>query len=377
VWKHDGTEWVKDGWDNGQYPDTTSNVVGANITSFSVFAPMGVLPLHYINVTPDLSQTLGINESQNFTATGYDREGANVSEYFAFEWDISDAYIGSLTKINDTATNFTAEHVGITYITASNGSKASNEVQVTVDAAEPTNVPVTNGTAIATSGDANVTCNFGDDVNGWINITAIGNATNSSEVNSSDPRYGLGSGDKVVSGVTVNVSDNILGELKDGNGTIRIQICYNATTLAALGVDASTLAIWKYDNATDKWVKQSSTRSGTCVYVDVSHLCTFALIGSKATGGGSTGGSGTYPPGWFGTPTPVVTSTATTTTTSAPPGDKVTPAPTKKTAAAKATAPMAEGTTAGAAKKDAPGFTAVFAAAGMFAVAYAMMRRRE
>jgi PGF-CTERM protein len=54
----------------------------------------------------------------------------------------------------------------------------------------------------------------------------------------------------------------------------------------------------------------------------------------------------------------------------------VTPAPTKKTAAVKATAPAAEGTTAEDAKKDAPGFTAVFAAAGMLAVAYAMMRRR-
>jgi PGF-CTERM protein len=376
VWKHDGTAWVKDGWGNGRYPDTTGDVVGANITSFSVFAPMGVLPLHYINVTPDLPQTLDINESQNFTATGYDQDDVDVSEYFAFEWDISDVYIGSFTEINDTATNFTAEHVGITYITASNGSITSDPLQVTVDAAESTNESVDNGMATATSGDANVTCKFGDDVDdGWINITAIGNATNSSEVNSSDPRFGLGDGDKTVSGVTVNVSDNIRKELKDGNGTIRIQICYNATTLAALGIDTSTLAIWKYDSATDKWVKQSSTRSGTCVYVDVSHLCTFALIGSKATGGGTGGGDGTYPPGWFGTPAPVVTATANATAAAAPPGDKVTPVPTKRPAAVKATA--AEGTAAGTVKKDAPGFTAAFAIAGMLAALYAVMRRRE
>ena len=37
----------------------------------------------------------------------------------------------------------------------------------------------------------------------------------------------------------------------------------------------------------------------------------------------------------------------------------------------------AEGTAAGDAKKDAPGFTAVFVIAGILAVAYAMMRRRE
>ena len=78
------------------------------------------------------------------------------------------------------------------------------------------------------------------------------------------------------------------------------------------------------------------------------------------------------------TPAPAVTATkapaASATATTAPPGDKVTPAPTKKPAVTKATAPAAEGTTA---KNGAPGFTAVFAIAGLLAVAYAMMRRRE
>ena len=102
----------------------------------------------------------------------------------------------------------------------------------------------------------------------------------------------------------------------------------------------------------------------------------------QTSSGGSSGGDGTYPPGWFETPTPTVTATkaptpsATATATDAPPGDKVTPAPTKKTEAAKATTPEAEGTTAEDAKNGAPGFTAVFVIAGMLAVAYAMMRRR-
>jgi phage portal protein BeeE len=61
--------------------------------------------------------------------------------------------------------------------------------------------------------------------------------------------------------------------------------------------------------------------------------------------------------------------------TAAPPGERVTPAQTKKTAAAKTATPAAEGTTAGDAKKSASGFTAVFAIAGVLAVAYAMMRR--
>ena len=62
--------------------------------------------------------------------------------------------------------------------------------------------------------------------------------------------------------------------------------------------------------------------------------------------------------------------------TDAPPDERVTPAPTKKPAAAKAAAPAAEGTTAGTAKKGAPGFTAVFVIAGMLAAAYVVMRRR-
>ena len=66
--------------------------------------------------------------------------------------------------------------------------------------------------------------------------------------------------------------------------------------------------------------------------------------------------------------------------TAAPPGEHVTPtpAPTKtKPAAAKTAIPAAEGTTAGDAKKGAPGFTAVLMIAGLLAVAYAMMQRRS
>ena len=102
----------------------------------------------------------------------------------------------------------------------------------------------------------------------------------------------------------------------------------------------------------------------------------FLLAGTEAatpTPSGGSGGSGTYPPGWFETPTPAMTATkasapsATATATDAPPGERVTPAPTKRPAAATATAPAAEGTTARAAKQGLPGFTAVFVIAGMLA----------
>jgi PGF-pre-PGF domain-containing protein len=87
--------------------------------------------LHHINVTPT-SWTLIITESMNFTATGFDQNNAEISG-LVFTWNRSDAYIGNFTTINDTTVNFTAEHVGITYITAKNGGVTSEQVQVTVN----------------------------------------------------------------------------------------------------------------------------------------------------------------------------------------------------------------------------------------------------
>ncbi len=129
----------------------------------------------------------------------------------------------------------------------------------------------------------------------------------------------------------------------------------------------------------------ASATNGTITDLAGNDLATATgvIVAAWQTSSGGSGGDGTYPPGWHETPTPTVTATkaptpsATATATDAPPGDKVTPAPTKKPAVAEATTPAAEGTTEGDAKKDAPGFTAVFVIAGMLAVAYAMMRRRE
>jgi PGF-CTERM protein len=100
---------------------------------------------------------------------------------------------------------------------------------------------------------------------------------------------------------------------------------------------------------------------------------------TRRRGGG--GGGGTYPPEWDGTPTPTVTGTATQTptgtATAAPPGERVTPRPTITKPTATATETAAEGATAKTPKKGLPGFTAVFAIAGLLAIAYLVMRRRE
>jgi hypothetical protein len=41
VWKYNGTAWNEDGWSESRVLDTSKNVVGVNITSFCIFAPLG------------------------------------------------------------------------------------------------------------------------------------------------------------------------------------------------------------------------------------------------------------------------------------------------------------------------------------------------
>jgi PGF-CTERM protein len=157
------------------------------------------------------------------------------------------------------------------------------------------------------------------------------------------------------------------------NGTTNTSI--NETVSSSVWVN---ITVWAWN------ASGTGTLSADCISDSVQARqagsgSTFGLVGSVPTGGGG----GTYPPGWFETPAPAVTATkaptpsATATATAASPGDKVTPAPTKKPAAAKTDTPAAKETAAGKPAKGAPGFTAVFVIAGLLAVAYAMMRRRE
>ena len=108
---------------------------------------------------------------------------------------------------------------------------------------------------------------------------------------------------------------------------------------------------------------------------DIGGDTSITVASAVSTGGG--GGGGTYPSGWgeTTTATPAVTATAasTATPTVTPPEEAVTK-PTKP-AVEEMPAVIAEETPTK--KPGIPGFTAVFAIAGLLAIAYAMMRRRE
>ncbi len=200
-----------------------------------------------------------------------------------------------------------------------------------------------------------------------------------------------GQGDSGIASGLLDVGDNSTlavfdtGNVTDSYNVSVNDVWYNGTTNTSINETVNpgrwvNITVWAWN------ASGTGTLSAGCVSDDRQALegleGTFGLVGSIPTGGGG----GTYPPGWFETPTPTVTATktpaapTTATATVAPPGERVTPTPAPtmaKPAAAKTAAPAAEGTTAGTAKKDAPGFTAVFVIAGMLAAMYAVMRRRE
>ena len=119
---------------------------------------------------------------------------------------------------------------------------------------------------------------------------------------------------------------------------------------------------------------------GWYLSVTIDHLSTFAIatVSAPPGNGGSDTSSGTYPPGWgtTTTATPVVTATAVSTATPGVTPPELAPTPPTEPAAEEEAIPEGAEETP-TKKKGIPGFTAVFAIAGLLAVAYAMMRRRE
>jgi PGF-CTERM protein len=342
--------------------------------------------LQRINVTPD-SWTMNVSESMNFNATGfYHNDDPIDPSNLTFAWYTTPSGVGTLNATTGSVVNFTARHAGRTELYAVNGSISSNatdSVWITVNS-PPETENVANGTGNATSGNSTAIVTLNNrSVNGTITIEEIGDPINGTE--DIGNRTGLGTDSEPIKGANVTVNESIEVALNAMDGYVHIRIEYNESQLG--NIDENTLYIYKFVNGTG-WVKLVKGNPSYCiangrnttadyVWVNVTECSTFMLAGTGVatpTPSGGSGGEGTYPPGWFGTPAPAVTATkapaASTTATAVPPGERVTPAPTK-------TKPAAAGTTAEDAKKGLPGFTAVFVIAGMLAVAYMVMRRRE
>jgi hypothetical protein len=290
----------------------------------------------------------------------------------------------TLNVTNTTAGTFNVT-VSATSQTDADANCTTGYIMTTV--LETTEVNVTGETNFtAISGDANVTGNFNNTLTGWVNVTDVGDdLTASPDVNKST-RAGLGSSrDVFVSGVYIDASQsNIESELAARNGTIRIELRYTDAEIAALGItNENTLDIYKFNTTTYMWelvrtqtyCNDSGRDTGAnYTWVEVTHLCTLALVGTKPapSRGGGGGGGGTYPPEPTSAPTaaPEPTVASTEAPTEAP-----TKAPTKAPTAAPTEIKTTELKTEGI-----PGFGAVltvFAIAGLLVATYLVMRRRE
>ena len=358
--------------------DGTDTVANATV---EVTIPPGIQTLGSITISPDSADLL-IGDTEPFTAICYDTSGNPMSSGYALTWACDTDAVGTI----DSSGLFTAGGVGTATVTVTatyEGVTKTDTAIVNVSAL-PETVDLTDEDTFTeevdagTAADITVDGTFDHDVTGSIDITPV-----------ADPEETVGSyaftgNDEALMGLTVTPDAAVIAELADGNDTIRIEMCYNATELASKGISSCTLAIHRYDVAAAAWVKMvagtdpcvANGITGTCVWIEVNNLSTFALVGTKTAapsrrGGG--GGAGTYPPGWDATPTVTATAVSTATPGVTPPEEAVT-TPTEP-AAEETPSEVAEETPTK--KKGIPGFTAVFAIAGLLAIAYAMMRRRD
>jgi hypothetical protein len=322
-----------------------------------------------INVTGLSTMVIGANETFDancYNANNYPIDDATVA------WDSSNPYVGT---INETTGYFEALNIGRTNIAATRGGVTSDPVRVTVNGAGSSG----NDTESVIDDFVNVTGNYTEN----LTVRALGNVTAA-----------------VPNGTTIGLGDMI--PFKGANVTIdqslgagewvRIEMNYTDDELNALGIDEDTLEIYVFNETSAKWELgkdqpycighgRDKDANGGYLWVNVTELSIFALVGQPPapparTGGGGGGGDGTYPPEPAPTPaaTPEPAAAEPTVASAEAPTEALTKAPTKAPTATptKTTTELkTEGT---------PGFGAVvtvFAIAGLLVATYLVMRRRE
>ena len=345
---------------------TDTTVANATVTVTTT----GIQTLGSITISPE-SCDLIVDGSQTFTAVCIDTN-SNGMTCPTLTWDSSSTAIGTIT-----AGEFTAIAAGTTTITASAEDVPSNEALVTVNAPEDSETLSDETNFTLESGNANVTGDFDILVSGDVTVQAVGNVT--AHVPDATT-VGLGAGYEFISGAIVNVSEDIHNALEGGNGTVTIKLCVSDSILNAMELARSNVQIYVYDEDAEKWVGLTTARVGNtdCHTADISGYLSSVTVGigsksapARRSGGGGRGG--TYPPPTTATPAVTATAVSTATPGVTPPEEAVT-TPTEP-AAEETPSEVAEETPTK--KKGIPGFTAVFAIAGLLAIAYAMMRRRD
>ena len=337
------------------------------------------VPMNIDVSSPD--DTLNVTENTTFEVTVYDQIGGKMPDALV-TWYSSNPTVGT---INETTGYFEALHAGMTNVTADaeSGDVTSDPVLITVNGPERSG----NDSKPVISDFVNVTGNY----TGNTTAKALGNVI-AAVLNGTT----IGLGDRIpFKGADVTIDQSL------GAGEwVRIEMNYTDDELG--DIDEDDLDIYKFNKTTGvsgEWelvreqpycIGHDKNKTDNYLWVNVDELSTFALVSSRpagiggTSGGGSGSGSGgrdgTYPPGWGETPTPAPTPDATatpaSTDTAEPPvttlaeDEAVTPA-------AEGEAPAKETETAEMKTNGTPGFGAVFMIAGLLAVTYLVLRRRE
>ena len=185
----------------------------------------------------------------------------------------------------------------------------------------------------------------------------------------------------------------VFGHVEGGDdGTITITANGNSLEVPAGSYGKNTPGYWKAD-LSDIGVSNGGLFKVLVVSADGSTVGDATCIAnafspygmapatpvSDGNGGSSSGGDGTYPPGWGETPTPTPTPDATVEPTSTdttepvtPPGEEVAVTPTET-----ATEDETDTITPMNTDPESPGFGAVFMIAGLLAAVYLVFHRRE
>ncbi|HEC76946.1 MAG TPA: hypothetical protein ENI33_06800, partial [Thermoplasmatales archaeon] len=104
IWKYNGG-WQEYGWNGSRYLDMINNIVGVNITSFSIFAPLALAPNHlpYVTDSSPANGSTNVSTNPTLSVVVHDEDGdtMNVSFYDASSDTLVDYVDGVLP--NNTA----------------------------------------------------------------------------------------------------------------------------------------------------------------------------------------------------------------------------------------------------------------------------------
>jgi len=213
IWKYNGTAWVEDGWNGTRVLDTVNNVVGVNITSFSIFAPLAldVTPPAITIYSPEnrayntssimlnYSVTDNIAVNSVWYILSYENGSiidSNVTDtYFTKTVSLSDGNYNLTVYANDTAGNmrsssvvFTIDTIPpvITFVdpTPQDGSSVDvNYVYINITSSEPLSL------AILEWNDGTTLLNYtmsGSETNWYYKVTSLPNGEYSYRIYAKD-----------------------------------------------------------------------------------------------------------------------------------------------------------------------------------------------